>query len=243
MTSFPKKLATGFMAALTVAALLLVLGNSGTLTWFPPIVVFSLVGICLLSGVIYPFVWQHREHRRPYETDRIYALLFAVIRYAIAFNLASFGWKKLFGLQFVVPPELAGRPMNQQPGETLTWYYFGYSPAFGTLIALTQLAGAYLLLYRKTFLLSCVVLFALMLNIALVDVFYQMNAGALVQAVVLTQGLLFLLLIERRKLIAVFVQSNSILPVLPVRHQFIKNALRLSALLLSLLFVYCIAKP
>ncbi len=240
MTSFPKKLATCFVTGLTVAALLLVLGNSGTLTWFPPVVVFSLVGICLLSAVVFPLVWQYRERNHLHETGRIYALLFAVIRYAIAFNLASFGWKKVFGLQFVV---LAGQPMNQQPGETLTWYYFGYSPAFGTLIALTQLAGAYLLLYRKTFLLSCVVLFALMLNIALVDVFYQMNAGALLQALVLTLGLLFLLLTEYRKLVAVFIHSDSILPVLPIRHRLVKNALRLSALLLSLLFVYYIVKP
>jgi hypothetical protein len=241
--SLLKKLATCLMTGLTVAALLLVLGNSGTLAWFPPTVVFSLVGLSLVSSIVFPFIWQFQESRQKYNSIRIYAFLFAVIRYSIAFNIASFGWKKLFGLQFIVPTEVAGEPMNQQSGEVLTWYYFGYSNAFATMIAITQLVGSYLLLFRKTFLLSCLMLFTLMLNIALVDIFYQMNAGALVQAVVLTLGLLFLLLTEYDKLVAIFIQSDPVFPSVNFKNSLSKNAVRLSAIALSLLFVYYVVKP
>jgi hypothetical protein len=242
MSSLLRKVATSFVAGLTVAALLLVLGNSGTLPWFPAPVVFSLVALVLLSSLIFPFIWQYRERKKPGDPDRTYAVLFTIIRYSLAFNIASFGWKKIFGLQFIVPAEIAEQPMNQQSGEILTWYYFGYSRMFGTLIAITQIVGSYFLLFRKTFLLSCLVLFTLMLNIALVNIFYQMNAGASTQGIILTLGLLFLLLTEYRKLVVVFIKSDSVLPTLFFSNGFVKNTARVSAIILSLLFVYFVAK-
>ena len=242
MTFLLKKIGYCLMAGLTVAALLLVLGNSGTLSWFPPSVVFSLVGVTMVSAIVFPFIWQQRETRRNIDSQKIYSLLFGIIRYSIAFNIASFGWKKLFGLQFLVPPEIASQPMNQQVGEVLTWYYFGYSEAFGTLIAITQIVGSYFLLFRKTFLLSCVVLFALMLNIALVDIFYQLNAGATVQGVLLTLGLFFLLMTEYRKLLETFLRSEPALPSYLFKNSLLKNVMRLSAIVLSLLFVYYVVR-
>ena len=242
MNPLLKKIIYCLVAGLTVAALLLVLGNSGTLPWFPPVLVFSLVGITVLASLAFPFFWQYRESRKSIDSQRVYTFLFGIIRYSIAFNIASFGWKKLFGLQFLVPPEIASQPMNQQLGEVLTWYYFGYSEAFGTLIAITQIVGSYFLLFRRTFLLSCVVLFALMLNIALVDIFYQLNAGATVQGVLLTLGLFFLLMTEYRKLLEVFLNSEPGLPSYLFKNTLLKNAMRMSAIVFSLLFVYYVVR-
>lgn len=242
MNPLLKKILYCLVAGLTVAALLLVLGNSGTLLWFPPVLVFSLVGITLLASLVFPFVWHYRESRKPIDSQRIYAILFGIIRYSVAFNIASFGWKKLFGLQFLVPPEVASQPMNRQVGEILTWYYFGYSEAFGTLIAITQIVGSYFLLFRRTFLLSSVALFALMLNIALVDIFYQLNAGATVQGVLLTVGLFFLLMTEYEKLRDVFFKPKAVLSSDLIKNSVLKNAMRLSAIVLSLLFVYYVVR-
>lgn len=242
MNPLLKKIAYCLVAGLTVTALLLVLGNSGNLPWFPPILVFSLVGVTMLVAIFFPFIWQYRESRQKIDSQKIYSLLFGIIRYSLAFNIASFGWKKLFGLQFLVPPEIAGQPMDQQVGEILTWYYFGYSEAFGTLIAITQIIGSYFLLFRKTFLISCFVLFALMLNIALVDIFYRMNAGALTQAVLLTIGLFFLLMTEYQRLTEIFLQSEHVLPSYGFKNSFIKNVMRLSAIVLSLVFVYYVVR-
>jgi hypothetical protein len=99
------------------------------------------------------------------------AFFYAIIRYTIAFNLASFGWKKIFGIQFVVPDSIASQPMNQQSGDWLTWSYFGYSAAFGLLLAFIQIVGSYFLLFRKTLLLAATVLFAFLLNLMLIDIF------------------------------------------------------------------------
>ena len=235
-SSILKKLVSCLVAALTVIALLLLLGNGGTLPWFPPPLVFSLIGLCLLTALFYPFIWQQQERKQKVATYNIYGFLNTLIRYALAFNLASFGWKKIFGLQFVVPPAIAAVPLNQQSGEWLTWFYFGYSPAFGLLLALFQIAGACLLLFRQTVLPAAVALFAFMLPLTLINVFYGLNAGALTQAVLLTTGLAYLILEDYQRLKIFFLKTLPGLPSLPVKSRTAKNIVRLSALLLSLLF-------
>jgi hypothetical protein len=229
-----KKFGTCLMAGLTFAALLLVLGNSGNVPWFPPVVVFSLVGISLVLALVFPFIWQYKEQKQTIDSEKIYGFLYAFIRYSIAFNVASFGWKKVFGLQFVVPTEISDKPMNQQSGEWLTWYYFGYSLVYGLIIAFIQIGGAFLLLFRRTLLLGSIILFSFMFNLMLINIFYQMNAGALLQSVLLTIGISFLILLEYDKLVDFFLKTKATIPTLTLTNS-LKTVLRISVILLSLL--------
>ena len=231
-----KKFITCFIAGLSFAALLLVFGNSGNIPWFPPAIVFSLVGISLLIALIFPFIWQFLENKQKINSDKIYGLIYTFIRFVIAFNLMSFGWKKVFGLQFVVPNEIASKPMNQQSGEWLTWYYFGYSLTLGLITAAIQIVGSYLLLFRKTMLLAAIILFSFMLNLTLINVFYQMNAGALLQSIIITISILFLILLEYDRLIAFFLKTKSNLPSISLINIFTKNIIRFLLIILSLLF-------
>ena len=231
-----KKFSTCFIAGLSSAALLLVLGNSGNIPWFPAAIVFSLVGISLLISLVFPFIWQFLENKRKIDSSKTYAFIYTFIRFVIAFNLMSFGWKKVFGLQFIVPNEIANKPMNQQSGEWLTWYYFGYSLTFGLITAAIQIVGSYLLLFRKTMLLAAIVLFSFMLNLTLINVFYQMNAGALLQSIIITIGILFLILLDYERLVVFFLKTKSNLPAIFLTNTFTKNIIRLSLIILSLLF-------
>lgn len=235
-SSLPEKLVTCLVAGLTGAASLLLIGNGGGIPWFPPLVVFPLVAVVLVAASVFPFIWHYKERQQLMDSAKIYAFLYGLIRYLLAFNIASFGWKKIFGLQFIVPPAIAGKPMNEQSGEWLTWYYFGYSAVFGLLVAFIQLAGAYLLLFRKTLLFGTIVLFAFMLNLMLINICYQMNAGALVQSVIATTGLSFILWLYRAQLTALFFKATSHLPAFSASNHLLKNVLRSSAILLALLF-------
>ena len=235
-TSIVKKISTSLMLGLVFSALVLTLGNGGNISWFPPKVVFPLVGIALLSAILFPFIWHYLERKQQINTEKVYGFLFSGIRYAIAFNIASFGWKKFYGLQFIVPSEIASLPMNQQSGEWLTWFYFGHSQTFGIIIAMIQIIGGYLLLFRRTLLIGSIILFALLSNLTLINIFYQMNAGALLQSVVLTIGVLFLISLDYKKLIVFFLKTKSTLPSLRFNSSFAKNVVRLSAIVLSLLF-------
>lgn len=231
-----KKFITCLIAGLCVAALLLVLGNSGNISWFPPVIVFSLVGLSLIITLIFPFIWQFLENKQKIDSTKIYGFIHTIIRFTIAFNLMSFGWKKIFGLQFIVPNEIANKPINQLSGEWLTWYYFGYSLVFGYIIAGIQIIGSYLLLFRRTMLLAAIIIFAFMLNLTLINIFYGMNAGALLQSAVITIGILFLILLDYQQLIVFFLKAKSNILSISFSNNFVKNSIRFSLLILSLLF-------
>ncbi len=94
---------------------------------------------------------------------------------------------------------------------------------------------SYLLLFRRTLLLGATILFAFMLNLTLINVFYQMNAGALFQSIALTIGIAFLILLDYDRLVAFFLKTTTSLPSLPISNKA-KNKLRLSVIVLSLLF-------
>jgi hypothetical protein len=234
--SLLKKVSASLILGLEFCALLLLLGNGGNIPWFPPVVVFSLVGISLLSCFLFPFFWHYLEKKQRINSTKVYGFLYSGIRYCIAFTIASFGWKKFYGLQFIVPDEIAKLPMNQQTGEWLTWFYFGYSHTFGIIIALIQIVGGYLLLFRRTLLPGALILFSFLLNLTLVNLFYQMNAGALLQSVLLTIGVLFLILLDYNKLVVFFLKTKATLPTVTCNGVMLKNVIRFSAIVLSLLF-------
>jgi hypothetical protein len=230
------KLLTCTIAGSTMAGMLLLLGNGGTIPWLPPTVIFPLAGLSLITAMVYPFVWHQKEKNGRINSVSAYTFLYSVIRYGIAFSIACFGWKKIFGLQFIVPEEIASLPMNRQDGEWLTWYYFGYSTAYGTIIAGLQIGGAILLLFRRTTLFGGILLFGVMLNLLLINICYSMNAGALIQSVTLTAGLLFLILSDHRRITEFFFKHETHQPENKIANPALKYVLLLSVMLLSLLF-------
>lgn len=231
-----KKISASLILGLEFSALLLLLGNGGNVPWLPPVLIFSGVGVALLLSALFPFLWHYLEQKQKINSAKVYGILYSGIRYCIAFNIASFGWKKFFGLQFLVPAEISSMPMNQQSGEWLTWFYFGYSHTFGIIIALIQIVGGYLLLFRRTLLFGSIILFSLLLNLTLINIFYQMNAGALLQSVLLTIGVFYMILLDSKKLIDFFFTIKSNLQSVPINGFFLKNLIRFSAIALSLLF-------
>jgi hypothetical protein len=113
-----------------------------------------------------------------------------VVRYLVAFVLFVYGFSKLTGAQFTILDSELDRPLGEVSGFWLTWYYFGYSHGYGTLLALAQIGGAALLLWRRTALLGALFLLPVVANIVLVDFFFRIDFGALIVALLLMAGLL-----------------------------------------------------
>lgn len=237
--SFFQKTATCLVAGLTAAAFWLLLGNGGGIPWLPAALVFALVGLSLAAAGGLLVWWQVGEGRWG-AIARANHLLQVAIRWLAAFNIASFGWKKLLGLQFIVPLHIAQQPMNQQSGEWLTWFYFGYSPAFGVLLAVIQLVGAGLLLFNRTLLLGAIILAALLVNITLINICYHLNAGALTQSVIATIDVVFLLGLHYRRLMAIFLPAGEL--AAPTRVLSLRRMVWPLALFLSLGFTLYLRK-
>jgi hypothetical protein len=238
MKSFSKKAITCSVAALSLNALLLNVFNTGAnIPWYPAMLSFYISALLFLSAVIWAIIWHYKESKEIINSQNHFEVFYTIIRYSIAFNVSSFGWAKLLEVQFRVPESISSQPMNQQSGEWLTWYYFGYSHSFTSILALAQIVGSTLLLFRKTVLLGAVLLFALMSNITLINIFYRMNFGALLISILVTIGITYLILLDYKRLVEFFFKSNSPLPPLSGGIQIIRNIFLFSAIVLSLLFV------
>jgi hypothetical protein len=96
-----------------------------------------------------------------------------------------YGFAKLNGSQFTVLDSELTKPMGEVSGFWLTWYYFGYSPVYGNLIALLQIGGALLLAWPRTALLGALVMLPMFVNIVLIDLFYGIAFDAMLVAILI----------------------------------------------------------
>jgi hypothetical protein len=125
------------------------------------------------------------EFRSIVNRKSVLAAIYLALRYYAAFTLLSYGFGKLMGSQFTIIDAALAKPMGEVSGFWLTWYYFGYSPVYANIIALTQIGGSILLCFRRTALLGAFVLLPVMVNIVCVDVWviqFPLRSGALLIA-------------------------------------------------------------
>jgi hypothetical protein len=131
------------------------------------------------------------------------------LRLLSSYLILTYGVRKLIGSgQFGLAHSLSARPVGTLSGYELTWYYFGYSHAYGIIIGLTQVVGGALLLFRRSAVLGALVLTPVMANILMINVFFTIAVGAEVVAAFVLISSLLLLWQERRRLIAVFWSSQ-----------------------------------
>lgn len=109
----------------------------------------------------------------------------SLLRWFAAAIILQYGFAKINGAQFTILDSELDKPMGQVSGFWLTWYYFGYSPFYGTLLALVQVAGALLLTFRRTALLGACILAPVLGNIVLIDLCYGVDLGATLMAFLL----------------------------------------------------------
>ena len=169
--------------------------------------------------------WHLREKRGRSRSEPIHAWTQGIFRYWLAFELSIYGFGKIFRTQFAPVLSRNDIPVGRLDGFQLTWTYFGHSYTFAVIIALIQIGGSALLLFRRTTLLGASILLPVLVNIALIDLFYNIPFGAFVNSILFTLTLCFILYLHRQELIALFLHKPSSLP--PIRLGWFKYLLRL----------------
>lgn len=172
---------------------------------------------------------------RPGETSSpVERVIYSLLRYFVAFQIITYGFAKLNGAQFTVLRSELDKPLGEVSGFWLTWYYFGYSRPYGDVIALVQIACGVMLMFRKTALLAACLLLPVVANIVLIDIFFRIDLGALLMALLLAACLFLIISFHRQELVDLFwTRQNSAFPERP-RHA--RRALRLCARALVLVF-------
>lgn len=131
-------------------------------------------------------------------------VIYTASRFVASFLILIYGFAKLNGSQFTILASELDKPMGEVSGFWLTWYYFGYSSIYGNFIALVQIIGGILLMFRKTTLLGSCILLPLITNIILVDIFYAIDLGALLVALIIEAALIIILALHKEELVEVF---------------------------------------
>src|SRR5690242_9330342 len=109
--SLSQKLLLCFVAGLTCGITFHRIA-SRFLDLIPPPVRIAIGLIILLGALIFAFIWNARERSQAVSSKRIAAVLIAMIRYDLAFDLCMFGLQKIFHLQFNAPMAMQDEPYN-----------------------------------------------------------------------------------------------------------------------------------
>lgn len=117
--------------------------------------------------------------RSPAESSFAYSFC----RYFVAFWMFGYGFAKIFRSQFVSLLHELDTPFGDLSGFALVWGFFGYSDTYRLFIAAAEIAGAALLLYRRTTPLGALLLFGMLGNIVLIDIFYSIGEALLMATV------------------------------------------------------------
>ena len=143
-----------------------------------------------------------------FSKPNILYILRVLCRYYIAYQMFSYAFAKILKSQFDLGlSSTIDASLTSLNGFMLTWYYYGYSRTYGLVIALTQIAAAILILFRKTERVGIVLFLSFMINILLVNYFYEID-GAKSMSIRLTIMGLFLLVSDWRALRDYFFKSN-----------------------------------
>jgi hypothetical protein len=208
---------------------------------FIPQVPFVVLVVLVILTVAIIIIYRQAKSLKVMNSDlEDFAFWQAVLRYFLSMDMIMFALQKIFHMQFVIPLGVLDNPFSSLSGEELMWAFFGKYYAFTVIIALSQISGAVLLLFRRTWLCGVIILLPVLINILLLDWFY--NLGVVVNSYItlITLSAVYLLLSEFKRLKEFFFIAKSSLPQTGFKH---KNIVRLSAIFVPVLFMAFYSLP
>ncbi|OQP65396.1 hypothetical protein A3860_17170 [Niastella vici] len=233
-----KKFITCTLAGLVIYASALRISFTFLRAWIPLRFIAIPPFLLLAAAVIYAVIWLFRKTNNP----ATLAFWQGLIRYGVAFDLACFGWEKLFHLQLVMPQNKLDMPLSSLPSQDLFWVFFSHSYPFACIIAALQILGAMLLLFRRTRLVGAFVLLPVLANILLMDIFYDIGISVVIHASIMLSGTLYFLFIEFNRLKEFFFVAKDQLPALSFS-KYVKMGLRLSIIYIPILLIAMHGNP
>lgn len=142
--------------------------GSGDTTW--DYVQLLLVVLVAALGAI---AWSMLDRRRR-AYPRLAAGARVVLRYYLAWMMLSYGIAKVLKVQF---PDLPPGWLHQRVGDAspmrLLWDFMGYSTPYSVLAGLAEAVGGALLVWRRTALLGALVIIAVMTNVVMLNLCYD----------------------------------------------------------------------
>ena len=165
-----------------------------------------------------------------------------VLRQCVFIILNIYALSKIFGGQFYMqgklPLEVAETTLGDASSFSLAWTFMGHSYFYVLFVGITQLIGAWFLLWNKTKLLGVLILIPIMINIIKFDIIFLDVYPALANAIIAFSMLLLVLIFNMEILIEIFqVLINS--PTtsnVPIKRRFL--IIEITIIVISLIFTF-----
>ena len=128
-----------------------------------------------------------------------------VLRQCVFIILSIYAISKLLGGQFYMngklPAEIANTTLGEASGFSLAWTFMGHSYIYILFIGISQLLGAWFLLWNKTKLIGVLLLLPIMINIIIVDLIFLDVYPALANALIILLMLFSILFLNKERII------------------------------------------
>jgi hypothetical protein len=195
--------------------------------------IFVLLGGMLLVSILIATLWHRKD---PDRIGKTHHWMQDISAYYLVYMICSYAFAKILKTQFQPPNYVLETPIGELNGFWLTWTYFGFSETFAYILGYTQIAGCVLLLFRKTRLLGAFVLIPVMVNICLIDHFYDISPLAYYNALHYTFMLFLFITLDAKRLLDIFFGYKG--PGSPPWRTVGVNVLRITIIALAFYKIY-----
>ncbi len=151
-------------------------------------------------------LWTLLDRRRK-SYDTLYYWIRVLVRYYLFYTMISYGLFKVIKLQFPFPYlSRLVQPYGESSPMGLVWTYMGYSDIYNYFTGFAELLAGVLLLFRRTTTLGALVCFAVMTNVFMMNMGYDIPVKLLSFNTILMS--LFLLWKDLRRLVYFFIVNK-----------------------------------
>jgi hypothetical protein len=180
-------------------------------------------------------IWSLADHQRK-DYRWLHSWLRVAVRYTLAFTMFTYGFVKVFPLQF---GSLGFRSLTEPYGDFspmgVLWSFMGSSTAYTIFAGLCEMVGGTLLLFRRTTMLGAMVSLAVLLNVALLNFCYDVPVKLYSSNLVLMA--IFLAVPDLRRLLNFLVLNRVGEPADLSAPRFGRRWMRIGAVIFQMLFV------
>lgn len=171
-------------------------------TTYDYVVIFFIFILALVGSLI----WSVLDRRRA-SYNQLYYWLTVMIRYYAAFTMLTYGFVKVFKLQFPSPSLYRLlQPYGDSSPMGLAWTFMGYSKGYNYFTGLAEVLGGLLLLFRRTTTAGAIVTVLVMGNVMAMNYSFDIPVKLLSTTVVIM--CLFLLGKDMMRLINFFILNK-----------------------------------
>jgi uncharacterized membrane protein YphA (DoxX/SURF4 family) len=196
---------------------------------------FVLLFTMLLFSLIICIAWSILDRKRK-SYNTAYYWLCVLVRYALATELLSYGFGKVFHLQMHYPNlSRLVQPYGDSSPMGLVWTYMGQSKAFSAIVGWSEVVCGLLLFFRKTTLLGALFTLIVLGNVMAVNYCYDVPVKLF--SSVLELMALFLTAPYLKRIYQIFVQHKTIQITNYYRPVFTKKWMTIVINILKLLII------